>query len=147
LLSLVASTRHAPLTSCVYLRLAGRPSAQFANSTYTNNLQAAGTGTAFLWSRNCITCMSLCCGILRERTAVFFFSKKPRRITTKELHTRTKFQGSFNKAPCSSFKKLVVSTPLLLQSLHTMSLPKSVPKGLQPQECKRTKLCEPPPVP
>jgi hypothetical protein len=28
-----------------------------------------------------------------------------------------------------------------------MSLTKSVPKGLNPQECKQTKLCEPPPVP
>ena len=28
-----------------------------------------------------------------------------------------------------------------------MSLAKSVPKGLNPQECKRTKLREPPPVP
>jgi hypothetical protein len=28
-----------------------------------------------------------------------------------------------------------------------MSLAKSVPEGLKPQECKRTKLCEPPPVP
>jgi hypothetical protein len=28
-----------------------------------------------------------------------------------------------------------------------MSLLKSVPEGLKPQECKRTKLCEPPPVP
>jgi hypothetical protein len=28
-----------------------------------------------------------------------------------------------------------------------MSLAKSVPKGLCPQECERTKLCEPPPVP
>jgi hypothetical protein len=28
-----------------------------------------------------------------------------------------------------------------------MSLTKSVPDGLNPQECKRTKLCEPPPVP
>jgi hypothetical protein len=28
-----------------------------------------------------------------------------------------------------------------------MSLLKSVPDGLKPQECKRTKLCEPPPVP
>jgi hypothetical protein len=47
-LSLVASTRHAPLTLRVYLRLANQPSAQFANSTDKNNLQAAGTGTAFL---------------------------------------------------------------------------------------------------
>jgi hypothetical protein len=28
-----------------------------------------------------------------------------------------------------------------------MSLLKSVPEGLKPRECKRTKLCEPPPVP
>jgi hypothetical protein len=28
-----------------------------------------------------------------------------------------------------------------------MSLAKSVPDGLKPRECKRTKLCEPPPVP
>ncbi len=28
-----------------------------------------------------------------------------------------------------------------------MSLAKSVPDRLNPQECKRTKLCEPPPVP
>ncbi len=28
-----------------------------------------------------------------------------------------------------------------------MSLSKSVPEGLNPRECKRTKLCKPPPVP
>jgi hypothetical protein len=28
-----------------------------------------------------------------------------------------------------------------------MSLLKSVPEGLEPHECKRVKLCEPPPVP
>jgi hypothetical protein len=28
-----------------------------------------------------------------------------------------------------------------------MSLLKSVPEGLKPRECKRVKLCEPPPVP
>ena len=28
-----------------------------------------------------------------------------------------------------------------------MSLSKSVPEGLNPRECKRTKLCEPLPVP
>jgi hypothetical protein len=40
-----------------------------------------------------------------------------------------------------------VSTPSLLQGLHMMSLLKSVPEGLKPRECKRTKLREPPPVP
>ncbi len=37
--------------------------------------------------------------------------------------------------------------PLLLQGLHTMSLLKSVPEGLKPWECERTKLREPPPAP
>ena len=37
--------------------------------------------------------------------------------------------------------------PSLLQGLHTMSLAKSVPEGLKPQECKCTKLREPPPIP
>jgi hypothetical protein len=49
--------------------------------------------------------------------------------------------------PRSSFKKLIVSTPLLLQGLHTMSLAKSVPDGFKPQECKRLCLCEPLPIP
>jgi hypothetical protein len=67
--------------------------------------------------------------------------------TTNELLTRTKFQRFLNQAPRSSFKKLIVSTPSLLQGLHTMSLLKSVPEGLKPRECKRTKLGEPPHVP
>ncbi len=37
--------------------------------------------------------------------------------------------------------------PLLLQGLHTISLLKSVPDGLKPRECERTKLREPPPFP
>ncbi len=57
------------------------------------------------------------------------------------------FQRFLNQAPHSSFKKLIVSTPLLLQDLHTMSLSKSVPEGLKPRECEQTKLHEPPPVP
>jgi hypothetical protein len=69
------------------------------------------------------------------------------KITTNELHTRTNFQRFLNKAPCSSFKKLIFSTPLLLQGLRTMSLAKSVPNGLKSQECKRNKLCEQPPIP
>ncbi len=35
---------------------------------------------------------------------------------------------------------------LLLQGLRMMSLVKSVPNGLKPQECKHTKLREPPPI-
>jgi hypothetical protein len=67
--------------------------------------------------------------------------------TTNELLTRTNFQRFLNQALRSSFKKLIVSMPLLLQGLHTMSLLKSVPEGLKPRECKRTKLREPLPVP
>ncbi len=60
---------------------------------------------------------------------------------------RTNFQRFINQVPRSSFKKLIVSMPLLLQGLHMMSLLKSVPEGLEPRECEPTKLCEPPPVP
>ncbi len=60
---------------------------------------------------------------------------------------RTTFQHFLNQAPRSSFKKLNVSMPLLLKGLHTMSLSKSAPEGLKPQECEHTKLREPPPVP
>jgi hypothetical protein len=71
-----------------------------------------------------------------------------KKITTDELLTRTRFQRFLSKAPRSlSFKKLIISTPLLLQLLHTTSLTKSVPDGLGSQECKQTKLCEPLPVP
>ncbi len=37
--------------------------------------------------------------------------------------------------------------PLLVQGLRTMSLTKSVPDRLKPQEFECTKLCEPPPIP
>jgi hypothetical protein len=73
--------------------------------------------------------------------------QEAKKITTDELRTRTSFQLFLNKTPCSLFKKLIASTPNLLQGLCTMSLAKSVPKGLNPQECKRTKLRKPPPVP
>jgi hypothetical protein len=77
----------------------------------------------------------------------FFSYKETRKITMDELRIRTTFQRFLNKTPCSPFKKLIVSTPGLLQGLHTMSLAKSVPEGLNPRECKQTKLREPPPVP
>jgi hypothetical protein len=73
--------------------------------------------------------------------------QETKKITTNELYTRTKFQFFLNKAPRSSFKKLIISTSLLLQGLRTMSLAKLVPERLKPQECKCTKLCEPTPVP
>jgi hypothetical protein len=74
-------------------------------------------------------------------------ARNQEKITTDKLITRMKFQRFLNKEQRFSFKKLVVSMPLLLQGLHTMSLAKSVQDGLKPQECKRTKLREPPPVP
>jgi hypothetical protein len=73
--------------------------------------------------------------------------QEAKKITTNELRTRTSFQRFLNEMPRSPFKKLIVSTPNLLQGLHTTSLAKSVPKGLNPQECERTKLRKPPPVP
>ncbi len=63
--------------------------------------------------------------------------------TTDELLTRTKLHCFLNQAPRSSFKKLIISMPSILQGLHTMSLLMSVPEGLKPRECKRTKLREP----
>jgi hypothetical protein len=69
------------------------------------------------------------------------------KIITDKLCTRTSLQWFLNKAPQSPFKKLICSMPLLLQGLRTMSLAKSVPDGLKPRECERTKLREPPPIP
>ncbi len=77
----------------------------------------------------------------------FFSYKETGIITTDKLRTRTTFQWFLNKMLHSPFKKLIVSTPGLLQGLHTMSLAKSVPKGLNPRECKQTKLRELLPVP
>jgi hypothetical protein len=65
--------------------------------------------------------------------------------TTNKLFTR--IQRFLNQAPRSSFKKLIVLTPLLLQGLHTMSPLKSVPVGRKPRDSKHTKLREPLPVP
>jgi hypothetical protein len=73
--------------------------------------------------------------------------QEAKKITTNKLHTRTSFQRFLNETLCSPFKKLIISKPNLLQGLRRMSLAKSVPKGLNPQECKRTKLRKLPPVP
>ncbi len=92
-------------------------------------------------------------GKSRARNAIKIFflrvagCKKSRKICTDELRTRTTFQRFINKTPRSTFTKLIVSTPMLLQGLHTRSLSKSVPEGLNPRKCKQTKLREPPPVP
>jgi hypothetical protein len=91
-------------------------------------------------------------GVLQARNAGQFFSHnllnaRSKKNTTDELCTRTSFQWFFNKTPRSLFKKLIISMPNLLRGLRTMSLAKSVPKGLNPQECKCTKLRKPLPVP
>jgi hypothetical protein len=49
--------------------------------------------------------------------------------------------------PISSFKKLIVSTPRLVQGLRTISLAKAVPEGIKGRECERFALRECPPVP
>jgi hypothetical protein len=58
----------------------------------------------------------------------------------------TRFQCFLSNPPLSSFKKLIVSTPRLVQGLRTMSLAKAVPKGINDRECKRFALQERPPV-
>ncbi len=86
--------------------------------------------------------------IRRQFFSTIHSTQENKKNTTDELFTRTNFQHFLNQAPRFSFKKLIVSTPLLLQGLHTMSLLKSVPDRLKPQECNhRTKLRELPPVP
>ncbi len=61
--------------------------------------------------------------------------------------TRTKFQRFTSDAPCSSFKKLVVSTPKLLPNLHLMSLAKAMPNSLKDRKCKKIALRKCPPIP
>ncbi len=67
--------------------------------------------------------------------------------TITDVPARTQFWRFLSNPPRSSFKKLILSTPSLRQGLHAISLAKSVPDALKPQECKRSCLCEPPPVP
>jgi hypothetical protein len=47
----------------------------------------------------------------------------------------------------SKLKDLIVMSPTLLRSLHTMSMTKTVPDGLKARECEQIKLRKPPPVP
>ncbi len=144
------------LTSRVSLRLAKRPSAQFANSqtrlknSRTPFKRRSATGLrqfkqgyySYKPRRSILTSFAV---------AIFFptirLTQENKKITTDELLTRTNFQRFLNQVPHLSFKKLIVLMLSLLQDLHTMSLLKSVPEGLKPQECKHTKLHEPPPVP
>jgi hypothetical protein len=61
--------------------------------------------------------------------------------------TRTRFQHFLATPPLSSFKKLVILTPRLVQGLRRMLLAKAVPEGIRERECKRIALQECPPVP
>jgi hypothetical protein len=114
-----------------------------------NNPQASGTSTDFLANQGRVLVARVSVGQVKSkksRQKIFLrvaISKKSRKICTDELHTRTAFQWFINKMPRSTFKKLIVSTPALLRGLHTMSLSKSVPEGLNPRECKQTKLRKP----
>jgi hypothetical protein len=152
LLPFMASTRHAQLTSRVYLRLAIRPSAQFANLLTRTTSKQQGPLLPFFKSRKGISCTNLHPCILRARsTVVFFPTTCSMQETKKNYYQQATYKDQIpmvlNEAPHSSFKKLIVLMSLLLQGLHMMSLEKSVPEGLKPQECERTKLREPPPVP
>jgi hypothetical protein len=74
LLSFVASAWHTPLTPRVYLRLANRPSAQFANSFNKNDLQATGTGTTLSVSHGRVSVAQVShCGALRANSIVASF--------------------------------------------------------------------------
>jgi hypothetical protein len=72
-LSFVALMRHAQLTSRVYLRLAIKPSAQFANLQTRMISKRRGSVLPFFKSRKGISCTSLCHGVLRARSAINFF--------------------------------------------------------------------------
>ncbi len=128
LLILVASTWHALLISHVSLRLARRPSTQFSNSQTRFYHSSTRFAVEDFFPTSCLM-------------------RKVKKITTDELHTRTKFLHFLNQAPRLWLKKIIVSMPTLLQGLHMMSILKSVPEGLKPRECKCVKLHEPPPVP
>jgi hypothetical protein len=61
--------------------------------------------------------------------------------------SRTRLQRFLSNPPRSSFKKLIILTPRLVQTLRTMSIAKAVPKGIKDRECKRFALREHPSVP
>ncbi len=69
-----------------------------------------------------------------------------RRVSENRL-SRTRLQRFLSDPPCSSFKKLIIFTPRLVQTLRTMSIAKAVPEGIKDRECKRFALQERPPLP
>jgi hypothetical protein len=135
--------------------LAIRPGTQFQNSSKQERPPSSRTTLKFLGPvllffqvKEGISRMSLRWVLQEQETPFNFFSYKEKgKITMDELRTRTTFQWFLNKMLRSPLKKLILTMPGLLRGLHTMSLVKSIPEGLNPQECKQTKLREPPPVP
>jgi hypothetical protein len=103
--------------------LANRPSAKFANSSYKNNLQAKRTGSALSASQGRVLVAQVSRpGVLRAKSAIAFSAticsmQENKKITTDNLFTRTKFKWFLSKALRSSFKKLIISTPFLIQGL------------------------------
>ncbi len=76
---------------------------------------------------------------------------RTQRLTSKRVSrdhfSRTRFQCFSSNPPHSSYKKLIILTPRLVQALRTMSIAKAVPKGIKDRECERFALQECPPVP
>jgi hypothetical protein len=148
-LSLVASTRHVSFNLACCLRLANRPSTQFRNFAKQERPSSFGDRYCLPFKSRKVLVARVLVGRFKskKRRSTFFPTKTREKTTRDKLRTRTKFQWFLNKTPRSPFKRLIVSTPGLLRGLHTMSLAKSVPEGLNPRECKKTKLREPLPVP
>jgi hypothetical protein len=112
-----------------------------------------GPYLTFFKPRKCISLSRLPSqSLLRVKVTLLFsatilLNARIKKIHTDGLPTRTRYQLFLGGTPRSSFKKLIISTLSLLQGLHSISLAKSVPDVLKPQECKRLHLREPSPVP
>jgi hypothetical protein len=63
------------------------------------------------------------------------------------LSSKTRLQCFLATPPLSSFKKLVILTPRLVQGQRMMLLANAVPKGIKDRECKRFALQECPLLP
>jgi hypothetical protein len=140
LLSLVALTRHAALNLACLLEVGQQAWCTILKFTYQEgptsssyNPQASGTGTDFPSSQaRVLSCRVSIGHSTSKKRHQNFFLRRNRKTTTDKIHTRTTFQWFLNETLHSLFKQLIVSTPNLLQGLCTMSLAKSVPKGLNP---------------
>ncbi len=89
----------------------------------------------------------------RDSPSKDFFSYKHLNATSsQDLYQGATYEGKkilrfVTQKPLSKFKELIVTSPMLLRGLHTMSMTKTAPDGLKARECKQIKLREPPPVP